>query len=263
MDTDDGSSGDGATMEAGLVHWLQRRLHLPESRRTRILVVAIVILLVLSATVGVALMGDDGGGPVPSPYVDVTTLEPFDASGSEEVYLEEGQAGGSISLMAFFYLLELPQEAGQVSICFIDHISVRVSWMDEPDEMGYVWGYENTPDTVRLIMTDREGWFDFSEEATNVHGGEAEIGFDWEGNGTFFATALDFDGEHSYSGVDGWEYIGVDNESVAWTNGVNDRILLVDAGDQYHERLPLSQVDGGNSVKYEVTISGYFERFGP
>ena len=96
-----------------------------------------------------------------------------------------------------------------------------------------------------------------------VVGGEAEIGFDWEGNGTFFATALDFDGEYHYSGVDGWEYIKVDNESVAWQNGVDDRILLVEAGDQYHELLPLSQVDGGNRVKAEVTISGYFLRFGP
>ena len=263
MNVDDGSQGEGTAGGAGPLHQLRQRLHLPESRRTRILLVTIVALLVLSAAAGVALLWEDDSDPAPSPFVDVTTLEPFEASGSEETYLEEGQTGGMIALLVFFYLLELPQEAGQVSICFIDHISVRVSWMDEPDETGYVWGYENTPDTVRFIMADREGWFDFSEEATNVHGEEAEIEFDWDGNGTFFGVALDFDGEHHYSGVDGWEYMEVDNESVSWNNGLDDRILLVEAGDQVHEQLPLSQVDEGNRVGYEVTISGYFQRFGP
>jgi hypothetical protein len=253
---------DEASGTTGRLKLLGQRLHFPEDRIKRTVVVAVVVLMVLGAVIGVALMGGDEGHASPR-YVDVTSLEPFNATGSEGIFLEVGQEGGPISLAIFFYLLELPQEAGQVSVCFIDHISVRVSWTDEPDENGFLWDYENQPDTVRLTMTDREGWFDFSEEATNAHGEEAEILFEWDGDGVFFAEALDYDGEYTYSGVDGWEYIRVDNNSVSWDNHVEDGILLVEAGDQVHQRLPLTQVDDGNVITYEVSISGYYQRFGP
>jgi len=193
----------------------------------------------------------------------VASLEPFNTTASDRIILQVGEDRSFLSLLMFFFMLELPQEAGQVSICFIDHISVRFYWMDEPDESGYIWGYENQPDTVLFSMTDREGWIEFTQDATNVHGEEAEIQFDWYGDGKFFAEALDFDGEHEYSGVNGWEYIQVDNESVCWDNYIDDHILMIEAGDQVHERLPFVQVDDGNEISYDVTISGYFQRFGP
>ncbi len=215
------------------------------------------------ATIGLAWRGDDQNDPVTSPYVEVASLEPFNTTASESILIQVGEERRDLGYLIFFYMLELPREAGQVSVCFIDHISVRLYWMDEPDESGYIWGYENQPDTVMFSMTDREGWIEFTQEVTNVHGEEAETLFEWNGDGKFFAMALDFDGEHSYSGVDGWEYIQVDNESVGWDNYLDDRILLTEAGDQVHERLPLVQADDGNVISYDVTISGYFQRFGP
>ena len=225
--------------------------------------VTLIVMIILVATIGMAWRGDDQNDPVTSPYVDVTSLEPFNTTATEEIFLQVGEESRYLGLLIFFYMLELPQEDGQVSICFIDHISVRLYWMDEPDESGYIWGYENQPDTVMFSMTDLESWVEFTQEATNVHGEEAEIQFDWNGDGKYFATALDFDGEHHYSGVNGWEYIQVDNESVGWDNHLVDLILVVEAGDQVHERLPFVQVDDGNRISYDVTISGYFQRFGP
>jgi hypothetical protein len=218
-------------------------------------------MIVLVATFGIAWYPKDQGDSGDLPVVDVTTLESYSVSDTGERYLEVGNGTFFAwwSSIHFDYLRELPGRGGHFSFFFTNHIIVRVHWMDEPDQSGLIWGYENQPDTVRFTIVEEEGLFEFSQEVTNVHGEEGEIVFDWQGHDTYLADAYFYYEGGSIGGdPSGWEYINVTNGRVIWDYDIDERIRLVEAGDQVHELLPLQQTDEGNLVSWDITISGCY-----
>ena len=210
---------------------------------------------------------DDNGGSETQPYVDVTSLEPFSNTDDGGLFLEVGQDWEPFDPGWIYfreYVTEVPEVVGQVLIFFINYFSLRVYWTDEPDEGGRIFGYENEPDTVMFEMADDRGWIDFTREVTNVHGEGAEIRFEWNGDGRYFAEAHLQETENMWTGdAEGWEYIHVNNESVFWENHINNSMQMVEAGDQVHQLLPLVQADDGNYISYDSTISGYWIRILP
>lgn len=221
-------------------------------------VLAVVITLVLATTLYVVSLGLYKDDPTegPSGKLVIDGLPTFEHGNDGTVRLSEGEP--MLYPFDFYHCLELPEEFGEIVVCFIDHVSVVLTWTDEPDEQRGPVSWENQPDTVTASVFDMDGAAIVNVEGTdsNPHGGEGRIELEWRGEGEYLEESWRRVDEHNWEGVDGASYVSVRGGEVHWDMHLDGTLELTDAGDQTHDVLPVGYADNGNDVRIIVTLGG-------
>lgn len=227
-----------------------------------LLTIAIVATIVIAAGVGMSLYnGPSDDGQSREGRLDIGSLEDFENTVSGTLQL--GEQDIYDMRLEFFHLLELPSEFGEIVVCFIDHVSVSLRWMDEPDEQRLLITWENQPDTFSGAINDYRETFNLQDEASNVHGQEGELFIEWSGEGTYMEETWRRLSEHEWEGLDGVEYVDVKGGDVVWDDHIEGMVILVECGDHTHDVIPRSFQDTGNSVDIEITMGGKYHSMMP
>lgn len=229
-----------------------------------ILVVLVAISLVLAAVLWVIIYNgyEEGLALDETDVMDIREMDTFTNTAYQVYQLREGQE--EQLYMELFHALWLPPDEGDMTICFIESITVTASWNDETGGGQGLVPYENQPDTVGVSLLDlTDGIFDESMEGTNPPDETGYAQVSWDGSGHFIESSWLNQGDLTFLKVDGSAYLDVRGGVVQWDGDTDARVWLTEAGDMYHPFLPLQESDGGNEVIVEVEISGYCITLGP
>ncbi len=234
---------------------MNRRLFRDPVKLAALTVVILVIIAASLMAVAIDIFKQLPEVVVDAEAVDINKMETFEHTLEETYYLEEGES--VLYPYDFYHVLELPQEFGEIVICLIDHVSVTITWTDEPDERRGPVSWENQPDTVSAGIYDTDhDVFERFDEMANPRGGEATLLLSWQGEGEYLEQSWRRVSEHEWEGVEGAEYVDLRGGDVHWECYLNGDLLLTEAGDQTHPLLPLMYTDNGNEVDIEITLGG-------
>jgi hypothetical protein len=239
-----------------------RRLLRDPVKLAALLVVVLVVVATSLIAVAIDLLRDLPEALDDAGTMDIDQLETFEHTLEETYRLEEGEA--VMYPYDFYHALELPQESGEIVVCLIDHVSVTLTWTDEPDETRGPVSWENQPDSVSAGIYDSDHEvFERFDEATNPRGGEGSIVLSWQGDGEYLEESWRRVSEHEWEGVEGADYVELRNGDVHWDCYLDGELVLTEAGDQTHPRLPVGYSDTGNLVNAEITLGGRFVSLAP
>jgi hypothetical protein len=235
---------------------------LPE--RPLVIVAIMVAMTLVLASVLYAIIGQSPYYPddeLPETVFHIDDMRPFENTVSYDLYVNEGEE--LANPYDLYHTLELPDEEGEIVICLIDRVTVTVTWMDEPDASRAMITLENQPDTVRSTVSTYEGLFTAMDEVSNVHGEMGVMELSWRGEGDYVEDSWRRVSEHEWEGVQGEDYVTVKGANVHWSDFLTGELLLVQAGDQTHDVLPLGQSDDGNLLSFQVTLGGRYMSLPP
>jgi hypothetical protein len=228
-------------------------------KRPMVVVAIMVAITLVLASVLLSIMGQSPyyeDNVLPRTVVRVQDLPDFENTHTYELMVNEQQE--QHDLFDFYHPLRFPQETNEIVICLIDTVTVTITWMDEPDESGAVVSYENQPDTVRASVSDSDHVFFVEEEGSNPHGGWGTIVLSWEGDGVYLERSLRRVDDTTWAHVAGQDYVTVKGGEVHWGDLMRSYLLMVEAGDQTHDVLPLGVQDTGNLITFQITLAGRF-----
>jgi hypothetical protein len=243
--------------------WLLGRWYMDRPVRAVVIIVVITLLLnaIMYATLWDYLSRAGGGDDVES--LTIPDLDSFLNTVAETYYLDEGE--DRTLTFEIFHAMQLPQEEGEIVICFIDLIEITIIWYDEPGNNVGPVTWDNQPDTVGVTLNEWDySVFEEMDEASNEPGGGGgEVMVSWYGDGEYLEQSWLNEGDLTFSGIDGGSYVATSGGHVYWNCYPDGTVWMVEAGDQTHDILPLMYPDDGNEVIVEVTIGGYFHELPP
>ena len=255
----DDDAEDALTLPDRLMLLAKRSLERPLVVVAIMVAITLVLASVLFSIIGQSPYYEDN--EVPETVIHIDDMRPFENGISYDLYVSEGEE--LTFPYDFYHTLELPDVEGEIVICLVDRISVTVTWVDEPDESRMMVTYENQPDTVRSSVTTYEGLFTAMDEVSNVHGEMGVMVLSWEGEGDYLEDSWRMVGEHEWEGVEGEDYVTIKGANVHWSDFLTSELLLVQAGDQTHDVLPLGVADTGNLLSFQVTLGGRYVSLAP
>lgn len=203
-------------------------------RRMQVVLFAVIIAIIIAIAVLVpGGPGGNGGNGGEEPVV-ITELPTFSEDHVLSEYLGEGDR------LSYNALGTIIQGDLENNVYFVDSVTVRLAWVDEP-AAGILW--TNQVDTFEASAVDNQGMDDPSGSSANPQGGEGRVSLDWASTEAWFAVGN--------TGLVDWGQQQVFTES-----DVAVEVVMEDAGNQV---TPLGRVqtDGGNSFTLTVTVSGH------
>ncbi|MCK5415755.1 MAG: hypothetical protein KAJ35_10275, partial [Thermoplasmata archaeon] len=213
---------------------LRERLLLKDARRNQIIIaVVIIVLIIIIAVLWTGGPGGNGGNGGEEPIV-IADLPTFSEDHVLSEYLNEGD------VLSYNTLSTILQGDPETTVYFVDQVSLRLAWRDEPDA-GILW--TNAPDTFRSRLEDNQGIHSPAESETNPQGGEGMISIDWISQDTWFA-------------VGNTDLVDWGDQQVLTDSDVAARLVLVNAGNQATLG-GRTQTDDGNTFTLTVTVSGH------
>jgi len=235
----------------GVVLWLILRGNYPSSspeederllfirgrKRVRIVLLVIIVAFLMAVASSGALIVQriDRFGDDINDY-NYDELEPYSESWDDTYYLFEGD----------FEEIEVFDEVVwwfiDWNVVIVDTITIDIHWRDENDDNGFLYEYNNEPDTVGLTVTDTQGLINFNEEASNPEEGEGMISF------SFTDPTMVF-------GYGDEDEVDLQDYDTVWNDTIVATLTLIESRDHVHPvRNPNN--DSGNIVRIEITVSG-------
>jgi len=201
-------------------------------RRMQIILFAVIIAVIIVIAMFVPGGPGGGGGNGDEETIVITDLPTFSEDHVLSEYLSEGDT------LNYNALGTILQGDPETTVYFVDQVSLRLAWVDEPDA-GLLW--TNTADTFGTLMIDNQGLASPERGGTNAQGGQGTVEIDWYPDAWFV---------YGNSDLVGWG-----NQLVYEDSDVSVSVTMEAAGDQVTP-LGRTQTDGGNSFSLTVTVSG-------
>ncbi|MCK4968944.1 MAG: hypothetical protein KAS77_00390, partial [Thermoplasmata archaeon] len=195
--------------------------------------VVIIVLIIIIAVLWTGGPGGNGGNGGEEPIV-IADLPTFSEDHVLSEYLNEGD------VLSYNALSTILQGEPETTVYFVDQVSLRLAWRDEPDA-GIL--LTNAPDTFRSRLEDNQGIHSPAESETNPQGGEGMISIDWISQDSWFA-------------VGNTDLVDWGDQQVLTDSDVAVRLVLVNAGNQ-GTLAGRTQTDDGNTFTLSVTVSGH------
>ncbi len=156
---------------------LRERLLLKDARRNQVLIgVAVVVAIIIIAVLWSGGPGGGNGNGGPEEVV-IMDLPEYEWSVTTDEVLTEGD---DLYIDAFVVIMY-----DQARAIFVNHVSVVVTWTDEPDA-GILW--TNTPDAFTAGVDDDMGIDSAQGSGENPQGGQGTVRATWSSGDSWVVT---------------------------------------------------------------------------